>query len=243
MVTSQETLRTLLNDFIPKDRWIYITDIYDIIERNIGVFQPNDFDVLAEYNQQEKWKRNIRNALQTLKTNRQILWDGNSNYLFPSIVSEEIESSSLPARQGISESQFFQIQERRKEIGRQGEEFVVVYERKKLVEAGNLELATRVKRISIDDIGAGYDVLSFTTTGEEKHIEVKTTIGTGYSFEITINEINKSKNLTNYFIYFIRNFNPGDSEIEPIIISCADIDAQLSLIPSSFKATLTSRPQ
>ena len=94
-----------------------------------------------------------------------------------------------------------QIQERRKEIGRQGEEFVVDYERKKLVEAGNLELATRVKRISIDDIGAGYDVLSFTTTGEEKHIEVKTTIGTGYSFEITINEINKSKNLPNYFIY------------------------------------------
>lgn len=243
MVTNQETLRTLLNEFIPKDRWIYITDIYDIIERNIGVFQPNDFDVLADYNQQPKWKRNIRNALQTLKTSRQILWDGNSYYLFPSIFSEEVESTSLPVRQGISESQFLQIQERRKEIGKQGEEFVVDYERKKLVEAGNLDLATRVKRISIDDIGAGYDVLSFTITGEEKHIEVKTTIGTGYSFEITINEINKSKNMPNYFIYFIRNFNPGDSAIEPIIISSADIETTLELTPSSFKATVTDRPQ
>lgn len=243
MVTSQETLRTLLNDFIPKDKWINITDIYDIIEKNIGVFQPNDLDFSTESNQQAKWKRNIRNALQTLKSNRQILWDGNSNYLFPSIFSEEIESSSLPSKQGISESQFLKIQERRKEIGRLGEEFVVDYERKNLVEAGNFELATRVKRISIDDIGAGYDVLSFTTTGDEKHIEVKTTIGTGYSFEITINEINKSNNLPNYFIYFIRNFNPGDNKIEPIIISSADIDTQLELIPSSFKATLASRPQ
>jgi hypothetical protein len=240
MVTSQETLRNLLNDFVPKDKWIYITDIYDIIERNIGVFHPNDFDVLAEYNQQPKWKRNIRNALQTLKTNRQILWDGNSSYLFPSIISEETESSTLPARQGMTESQFLQIQERRKEIGRQGEEFVVDYERKKLVEAGNLELATMVKRVSIDDIGAGYDVLSFTTAGDKKHIEVKTTIGAGNSFEISINEIDKRKVLPNYFIYFIRNFNPGDNEIEPIIISSADIDTQLELIPSSFRATLTS---
>lgn len=241
MVTKQEILRNLLNDFVPKDRWIYITDIYDIIERSIEIFQPNDFDVLAEYNQQPKWKRNVRNALQKLKTNRQILWDGNSNYLFPSIISEEIESTSLPTRQGITESQFLQIQERRKEIGRQGEEFVVEYERKKLAESDNLELATRVKRISIDDIGAGYDVLSFTTTGDEKHIEVKTTIGAGYSFEISINEKNKSKDLHNYFIYFLRNFNPGDNQIEPIIISGAEIDTLLKLAPSSFKATLIHR--
>jgi hypothetical protein len=241
MVTSQKTLRDLLNEFIPKDKWIYITDIYDIIELNIGIFQPNDFDYLANYNKQPKWKRNVRNALQTLKSKGQIVWGNSSSYLFPSVVSEDVESTSFPLKQGMSESRFLQLQERRKEIGRQGEEYIVEYERRNLAKAGYSELAANVKRISVEDIGAGYDVVSFTNNGEEKRIEVKTTIGSGYSFEITTNEIQKSEIFKNYYVYFLRNFNPDDNELEPIIINGKDIETQLELIPSSFKATLKNR--
>ena len=242
MITNQETFRTLLLGHIPKDKWIHITDIYDNVERNIGEFQENDFDPLAEYNQQPRWKRNIRNALQTLKLTKQIIWNGDSNYLFPSDVSDDIESTSFPVRQGLSENQFLILQERRREIGRQGEEYVVDFERKKLVEAGKTDLAKRVRRVSISDIGAGFDVLSFTPQGEQIYIEVKTTIGNGFSFEITINELNKSEIYKqNYFIYFIRNFNPGDDKTDLRIISGIEIQKILALEPSSFKATLIRR--
>lgn len=80
MITSQETFRKIILTKLPEKSWISISDIYIIVENNIDHFKSGDFDPLADYNQQERWKRNVRNALQTLKKKDLIQWDENANY-------------------------------------------------------------------------------------------------------------------------------------------------------------------
>ncbi len=81
MITKQETFRKIILEKLPKDSWINLSEIYQIVENNIDHFESGDFHPLADYNQQERWKRNVRNALQTLKAKNKIEWDGNANYL------------------------------------------------------------------------------------------------------------------------------------------------------------------
>ena len=73
----------------------------------------------------------------------------------------------MPLKQGLNEEQFYQILERKKEIGRKGEEFVVDFERKALTAAGRTDLIDKVKRISIENVSAGFDILSFDENGNE----------------------------------------------------------------------------
>ena len=81
MITNQETFRNIILKKLPKNSWVNLSKIYKIVESNIERFEVSDFDPLADYNQQERWKRNVRNALQSLKAKDIIKWDGNANYL------------------------------------------------------------------------------------------------------------------------------------------------------------------
>ena len=63
-------------------------------------------------------------------------------------------------------------------LGRRGEERVLFSERTRLKSEGRADLARKVRWISEEDgDGAGYDILSFDTTGKERLLEIKTTIG------------------------------------------------------------------
>ena len=63
-------------------------------------------------------------------------------------------------------------------LGEAGERFVVESERATLRQQGYPELARKIRWVAKEDgDGAGYDVLSFTTSGREKFLEVKTTQG------------------------------------------------------------------
>lgn len=75
-------------------------------------------------------------------------------------------------------------------IGIAGEEFVFNFERQQLNLANRADLSDKVRWVSKDDgDGAGYDILSFTNQGDEKFIEVKTTIGNSRTpFFISRNE-------------------------------------------------------
>lgn len=64
----------------------------------------------------------------------------------------------------------------RERIGLCGEQFVFSQECQKLRSIGHPDLPERVRMVSVDDEGAGFDVLSFDVNGEELHIEVKTTV-------------------------------------------------------------------
>lgn len=55
---------------------------------------------------------------------------------------------------------------------------VVGSERQQLLKAGRLDLADRIVHVAaIEGDGAGYVIRSFTTDGEDKFIEAKTTRG------------------------------------------------------------------
>ncbi|MEI2695469.1 MAG: DUF3883 domain-containing protein [Saprospiraceae bacterium] len=92
---------------------------------------------------------------------------------------------------------------RLKLLGSQGEELVMNYERKKLLEAGHVDKVKKVKKITSDS--EGYDISSFTEEGMSMQIEVKTTsakVGQAIFF-LSSNELNQSKILPNYYIYMI----------------------------------------
>jgi len=68
--------------------------------------------------------------------------------------------------------------ERNRRLGRQGEERVLASERARLEAADRPDLARKVRWVAAEDgDGAGYDILSYCRHGEERLLEVKTTVG------------------------------------------------------------------
>ena len=63
----------------------------------------------------------------------------------------------------------------RERIGLAGERLVFEQEQERLEVAGRNDLANKVCMVSVNDLDRGYDILSYTSGGDELHIEVKTT--------------------------------------------------------------------
>jgi Protein NO VEIN, C-terminal len=80
---------------------------------------------------------------------------------------------------------------RNRALGRAGEEFVLKAERQRLAGAKRYDLAEQVRWIAAEEgDGAGYDIYSFTPSGNDRLIEVKTTNGTALTpFFLTRNEM------------------------------------------------------
>jgi Domain of unknown function (DUF3883) len=80
-------------------------------------------------------------------------------------------------------------------LGNAGEEYVVEYERRRLHDAGEKQLAKNVKHVAaIEGDGLGYDVLSFDIAARKLFIEVKTTaFGKNTPFFVSKNEVEFSK--------------------------------------------------
>jgi hypothetical protein len=97
-----------------------------------------------------------------------------------------------------------------RKLGRQAEEFVCDYERRRLTKAGRPDLACDVIWVSKDEgEWLGYDVRSFETDGESIQIEVKTTNrGINTPFYVTINERGYSRKAGNtYRLYRVFQFS------------------------------------
>jgi len=79
---------------------------------------------------------------------------------------------------------------RNRALGLAGEELVVHAERQKLRDHDRPDLARKVRWVAQEDgDGAGYDILSFSPSGQERLIEVKTTAGSRTTpFYLTRNE-------------------------------------------------------
>lgn len=76
----------------------------------------------------------------------------------------------------LTQRDYLAREARNQSLGRAGEEFVLEYERWRLIEHGKHRLADRVEHTSkVRGDGAGYDVLSYDEDGRERFIEVKTT--------------------------------------------------------------------
>jgi Domain of unknown function (DUF3883) len=88
-----------------------------------------------------------------------------------------------------------QLEAHNRSLGLAGEQFIVAFERYRLIQLGEHRLADRVEQVSVTKgDGLGYDVLSYDVTGKERLLEVKTTsLGIAAPFYLTKTELNLSK--------------------------------------------------
>ena len=97
-----------------------------------------------------------------------------------------------------------------RELGLLGELYIIGYEKNQLKKQGRIDLAEKVRHISLlEGDGAGYDILSYTLSGVEKYIEVKTTSGPQRtSFYMSANELAFAKFYSeNYYLYRVFQYN------------------------------------
>lgn len=124
----------------------------------------------------------------------------------------------------ITEQQLEKILMENRKLGAQAENAVVEFEKQRLLKLGKAAQASLVKRISIANTAAGYDIESFDGSGDDifpnRFIEVKATTGNEIRFYWTNNEkevARKKKNL--YWIYMMVEFNEESTEqAKPIMI-------------------------
>ena len=99
-------------------------------------------------------------------------------------------------------------------LGKLGEQFVVNFERARLIQYNRPDLAEIIDWVAQSrGDGLGYDILSFEIDGSKRLIEVKTTrYGRSFPFLITSNEVRFSETHTNdYYLYRLFRFldSPG----------------------------------
>lgn len=122
-------------------------------------------------------------------------------------------------------------------LGRAGEDFVVRYERWRLLQSGAGQLADRVEHVArTQGDGLGYDVLSFSPDGDQRFIEVKTTsFGKRTPFFVSTNEVEFARDEAQRF----RLYRVFDFRAEPRLFELAGpIERHCLLDPHSFKASL-----
>lgn len=115
-----------------------------------------------------------------------------------STVSEPPASFTKGPKRGgaiISQEEIAEKEANCKEIGLDGEQWVVHFEKTRLRVAGRPELAEAVEHVSVSrGDGLGYDILSYDTNERELHIEVKSTpFKIGTPFMITRNELEHAR--------------------------------------------------
>jgi Domain of unknown function (DUF3883) len=90
---------------------------------------------------------------------------------------------------------YLQLEAHNRSLGLAGEQFIVAFERHRLIQLGEHSLADRVDHVSVSKgDGLGYDILSYEVDGKERLIEVKTTsMGIEAPFYLTKTELNLSK--------------------------------------------------
>ncbi len=104
----------------------------------------------------------------------------------------------------LSQAELDQRMAAQRERSRLAEELIVAMEQARLRNAGFPDLASGVIRVSDDDVTAGYDILSFETTGDRRHVEVKSSAGPRVWFIWTKNEYEVSFHLENsYWIAWV----------------------------------------
>ena len=127
---------------------------------------------------------------------------------------------------------------RNRKLGRDGEEMVLNFERRRLQQADRPDLAKKVRWISEElGDGAGYDILSYDQRGKERILEVKTTVGADVTpFYITRNELSVATERPDAFrLCRVFDFteNPRMFELTP------PLDNFVHLSPLSYKASFS----
>jgi hypothetical protein len=131
---------------------------------------------------------------------------------FKSILSDEPETSELqesePTYRPIKIN-YLEKEQNNRNLGEEGEKFVIEYERWRLRDAGKSSLADRIEWVSKDKgDGTGYDILSKNINGTDRYVEVKTTkLSKETPIYLTKNEISfAAKFAKDFYLYRVYNF-------------------------------------
>jgi hypothetical protein len=125
---------------------------------------------------------------------------------------------------------------RNRALGEAGEAFVIDLERHRLTDDGRPDLTRKVRWVAAEDgDGAGYDVLSFDTSGRERLIEVKTTNGAARTpFYLSRNERDVSLERPNeWCIYRVHLF----ARSPRIFILSPPLELTASLKPENWRVS------
>lgn len=130
-----------------------------------------------------------------------------------------------------------ELQRKAKEVGDLGELIVLEHEKNNLRNAGRADLADAVEYVAQVNAAAGYDIRSFSVIGDEKLVEVKTTVGSSASFEITANEwAMAKKRRSEYWVYRVSQAESTSPEIEEIQDPAGKAEeGRFILIPTGFR--------
>jgi hypothetical protein len=136
--------------------------------------------------------------------------------ILESIVSppepQEVKSEQIAEQRAIytpSPIDYIAREAANRSLGSAGEDFVMNFERARLIEMGKTHLADRVEQVSVTEGDyVGYDIHSFERNGIDRFIEAKTTkYGIQTPFYITRNELNfSSSHRDRYYLYRVFEF-------------------------------------
>lgn len=134
-------------------------------------------------------------------------------------LSDQVETQIVSEKKRMSQEELLLQLQKQQEDGDKGELFVIDYETRRL---SNSAMVPR--RVSLIDVSAGYDILSFensTSLHYDRYIEVKSYRGTPH-FYWSLNEKSTAEALENkYFIYLV-DLNQLEQDINgtyvPLII-------------------------
>lgn len=126
-------------------------------------------------------------------------------------------------RRTLTEQQLEKILVENKKLGAQAENVVLAFEKERLKQLGKFAQAELVKRISVTNSIAGYDIESFDGDSDDifpnRLIEVKASSVNKIRFYWSINEIEVAKKENNrYWIYMIKDFKEDGKNNYPIMI-------------------------
>ncbi|MGB6101028.1 MAG: DUF3883 domain-containing protein [Comamonas sp.] len=126
--------------------------------------------------------------------------------------------------------------ERNRKLGRAGEERVLESERARLTAHGRADLARKIVWVAQEQgDGAGYDILSFEPNGEERFLEVKTTVGHQRTpFYLSSNERDFAQEAPDRFRIF-RLYGWG-TEPRAFLIT-PPLESSLILNPTAYRAS------
>jgi hypothetical protein len=127
----------------------------------------------------------------------------------PVIAPRERTAAESAAYRPAFAVNYLEREARNRSLGSAGEEFVINYERARLIQAGKERLAGKIEHTSrVRGDAKGFDILSFEETGEERLIEVKTTkYGQETPFFVSRNELAVSEaHFDRYHLYRLFRF-------------------------------------
>jgi hypothetical protein len=208
-ILGAEDIRRLLEEHAPKQRWLHIQQLHDVLEPFFRDAAPG----LAASNAAEfdaRRMHDLRNLLQKDKNVGRIRWDRAAQAYFIPELDEETEEALLqpepPARlRDITPEELARLHEAQRRVGRRGEELVSRHLARRKA-AGNIKDYTWVADASAD---APYDFEVVELDGGRTRVEVKTTEGPfGARFRLSYAQVAEMAKSGAFEIHRVHDLTP-----------------------------------